>query len=141
MNQYIELQRRWQQDFAALPIKYALSQEDLAKGMAEWGLEPTDTDKIIRTGAGAFYRKEDVPRLTEIRQRHEQELKDAIAADTTGDGFIFQMFYRELADHEFGFTMEYDETLAALGLTWEQVQADQRLSHGLKKAAHMFGVE
>jgi len=67
-------------------------------------------------------------------KKFNDETKAAIDADKTGDGFIYDMFYYELANHEYCITYEYDETFDALGLTEEQVLADKRLLHGLKKA-------
>lgn len=61
-------------------------------------------------------------------------LDPAIAEDKTGDGFIYQMFLCELANHEYNYTEDVEETLDALGYTWEQIMADKRLLHGLKMA-------
>jgi hypothetical protein len=65
-------------------------------------------------------------------------MQDAIAADATGDGFIYDMFYDELANHEYCITYDLDETLDALNLTAEQVNADKRLLHGLNKAEKSY---
>ena len=64
--------------------------------------------------------------------------ENAIAADTTGDGFIFDMFVYELANHEYCITYDLEDTLDALGLTPEEVNADKRLSHGLNKAIKTY---
>lgn len=105
--------------------------------MESWGLDPEkDLDKIYRFGdTGGFYRKQDAPIIHGTFKRHEAERAAAIAEDKTGDGFIYQMFYYELAAHEYGYTGEYTETLEALGYTWEQIEKDSRLQHGLEKAA------
>ena len=66
--------------------------------------------------------------------RHEQERKAAIAADKTGNGYIYQMFLAELADHEYCITYDYEDTFNALGLTVEEINADKRLLRGLQKA-------
>lgn len=49
--------------------------------------------------------------------RLHEELQAAIAQDTTGSGFIYEMFLCELADHEYGYTQDVGETLDALGYT------------------------
>ena len=66
--------------------------------------------------------------------RHTEEMKRAIEEDTTGDGFIFDMFYYELANHEYSYTGDITDTLECLGLTEEEVNADERLLHGLNRA-------
>ena len=44
------------------------------------------------------------------------------------------MFLCELSNHEYTYTEDVEETLDALGYTWEQIMADKRLLHGLKMA-------
>lgn len=134
MNRYAELKNRQQKEFNAFPMKFAFTQQRFEAGMKELGLEPTDTDKIYKSVGGGFYRKEDSPRLKEMIDRFDREVQDAIAADKTGEGFIYEMFYNELLNHEYGYTGELDETLDALNLTLEEVQASKTLKHGLEKA-------
>ena len=64
----------------------------------------------------------------------KKERDEAIAADKTGDGYIYEMFLCELRNHEYGYTYELDDTLEALGLTYEEIEKDKRLLHGLEKA-------
>lgn len=52
--------------------------------------------------------------------RLKEEREAAIAEDKTGDGFIYQMFLCELSNHEYNYTEDVEETLDALGYTWEQ---------------------
>ena len=106
MNQYRELLQKHQQEVNVLPIRYAFGEQQFREMMNAWGLDPEkDLDKIYRLGE-----------------------------DKTGDGFIYQMFLCELANHEYNYTEDVEETLDALGYTWEQIMADKRLLHGLKMA-------
>lgn len=57
-----------------------------------------------------------------------------------GEGFVLDMFKTELANHEYGYTYELDETLAAVGLTISAVKANQNLLNGLRKALEKYGV-
>lgn len=134
-NLYKELHDRHQAEINAFPFGFAFSQEQFDKMMVDrFNLEPTDTDKIYSIGGGGYIRKEDHQAMCDMIERHAKEKKDAIAADLTGEGYIYDMFVYELANHEYMITMTSDDTLDALGLTWEDVKADARLSHGLKKA-------
>ena len=134
-NLYKELHDRHQVEINAFPFGFAFSQDQFDKMMVErFNLTPTDTDKIYSIGGGGYIRKEDHQAMCEMIERHAKEKKDAIAADLTGEGYIYDMFVYELANHEYMITMTSDDTLDALGLTWEDVKADSRLSHGLKKA-------
>ena len=135
LNLYKELHDRHQVEINAFPFGFAFSQDQFDKMMVErFNLTPTDTDKIYSIGGGGYIRKEDHQAMCEMIERHAKEKKDAIAADLTGEGYIYDMFVYELANHEYMITMTSDDTLDALGLTWEDVKADPRLSHGLKKA-------
>ena len=58
----------------------------------------------------------------------------AIAEDKTGEGFIYEMFFCELDNHEYGYTGDSENTLYALGYTMRQVMADKRLLRGFEKA-------
>ena len=134
MNRYADLKQRQQEEFNAFPMQYAFSNQQFAEGMAALGLSPTDTDKIYKAPGGGFYRREDSQRLNEMMERFDRELAEAIAADGTGDGFIYEMFLYELDAHEYGYTMDRSETLYALGYTEKEIRGDPRLKHGFEKA-------
>lgn len=134
MNQYADLKRRQQEEFDAFPMQYAFSNQQFAEGMAALGLTPADTDKIYKAPGNGFYRREDGPRLKEMMDRFGRELREAIAGDQTGDGFIYEMFLCELENHEYGYTGDPEEAFDALGYTWRQVQEDARLLNGFAKA-------
>lgn len=134
-NSYLLMRERHQAEVNSFPIMFAFNDEQFGKGMRSLGLLPTDTDKIYALGdTGGYYRKSDVARLHEMFDRHAKEMEDAIAVDPTGDGFIYEMFYYELANHEYGYTRDVSDTLDALDLTEEMVSSDPRLQHGLYKA-------
>ncbi len=138
MNTYRQLKEKQQKELNAFPLGAAFSDEQFKKMMHGWGLTEKDFDKIISIGAGCFIRKSDKDAFFNMFERHKKELQDAIAADKTGDGFIFDMFYYELANHEYCITYDLEETLDALNLTAEQVNTDKRLLHGLNKAEKKY---
>ena len=138
MNAYQQLKNRQQKEFNAFPLGAAFSKEQFAEMMQKWGLTENDTDKIISIGYGCFIRKSDRERFDEINARLNKEMQDAIAADKTGDGFICDMFYYELANHEYCITYDYEEAFDALGVTETQVNADKRLLRGLEKARKKY---
>ncbi len=138
MNSYTELRNKQQEEFNAFPLGAAFSNKQFDEMMRKWGLEPTDTDKIYRLPGGMFLRKSDSAAFDEMVERHAKEREAAIAGDKTGTGFIKDMFAAELANHEFGYTYELDETLDALGLTLDKVKADKRLRKGLNKALKKY---
>lgn len=134
-NLYKALRDRQQKEVNDFPFFFAFSNEQFEKGMRSLGLQPSETDKIYKLGnTGGFYRKTDSPRLHEMFDRHDKELHDAIAADSDGTGFIYQMFRYELANYEYGYTGDLEETIDALGLTVDEINASKTLLAGLRKA-------
>lgn len=138
MNTYKQLKDKHQKEMDAFALGAAFSNDQFAKMMQGWGLTVDDTDKICSIGGGCFIRKSDKEAFFNMLKRFKDETNAAIAADKTGDGFIYDMFYYELANHEYCITYELDETLDALGLTVEQVNADKRLLLGLQKAEKAY---
>lgn len=134
MNAYQEMKDRQQKEFDAFPMGAAFSNQQFQQMMEKWGLTVNDTDKICSIGGGCYIRKTDKEALRDLINRLNKEKQDAIAADTTGDDFIFDMFVYELANHEYCITYDLEDTLDALGLTAEQINADKRLTHSLNKA-------
>lgn len=135
MNKYRELKARHEKMMNEFPMFFAFSNKQFEEGMAKLGLNPDETDKIYKLGGtGGFYRKSDSDKLKEMFATFDREMKEAIAADETGEGFIYDMFNYELANHEYCITWDLEPTLDALGLTIEEINADERLLKGLKKA-------
>ena len=134
-SDYLEMKERHQKEIDAFPMFFAFSEKQFQEGMARLGLEPTDTGKIYKFGdTGGFYRKTDSPALKEMLDRQEEERKSAILNDTTGEGFIYQMFTYELANHEYCLTWNTTDTLRAVGIGPEEVKQKPQLKHGLEKA-------
>lgn len=133
-NEYTELKKKHQQEVNDFPIGFAFSNEQFANTMAEWGLDADDADQVVSIGAGGFVRKTDANAYVEMIKKQAEEMKEAIDGDETGDGFVFHMFNYELGNHEFAYTRDPEDTLAALGYDWDDIEADPKLKHALNKA-------
>lgn len=136
MNQYIEMRNRHQEEFNTLPMKAAFGEAQFKEMMHEWGLQngKKSLEKIVHIAGGVYMLKKDLHLYHEMSERHYREMKDAIASDTTGKGFIYDMFRAELSNHEYTYTYDVSDAIAACGVTVEEINADQRLAHGLWKA-------
>lgn len=137
-NAYRELKQRQEQAINAFPFVWAFSEKQFAENVrSKWGLDPEkDLEKICSIGGGGYIRKADREELEALLERNRAELQEAIAADQTGEGFIFDMFNYELGNHEYIVTGDIAPTLRALGLTVEEVNASKALLTGLKKAVN-----
>lgn len=141
MNEYKILKDRQQEEFNNFPLGFAFNQSQFEEMFKKWGLNANskkDIEKVAHLYAGAYIRKCDVPAYIEMTNKHDKELKDAIAADTTGEGFTFQMFLYELDNHEFGYTGDTSDTLDALGYTADEVLNNPLLKRGLEKAVTLI---
>lgn len=128
------MRERQQKEFNSFPMFFAYDDKQFDEGMRKLGLQPEDTKKIYHGIEGMYYRREDSPKLAEMMNRFDKEMQDAITADTTGEGFIYGMFLKEMSDHEYGYTMDYTDTLDAVGLTEDEVASSKQLTHGFNLA-------
>lgn len=133
---YKEFKARQEKEMSAFPMKWAFSKEQFEKGMRELGLTPEDTDKVYSIHGGGFYLKTDAETLHELIERHEKEFEEAISADESGDGFIFEMFDYELGNHEYIITWDLEPTLISLGISTEEVNSSKAMLKGLGKAVN-----
>lgn len=128
------MRERQQKEFNSFPMFFAYDDKQFDEGMRKLGLQPEDTKKIYHGIEGMYYRRVDAPKLHEMFERFDRELRTAIAADTTGDGFVYDMFRQELEDHEYQYTQDITEALEATGLEDEDFARYPLLQKGLEKA-------
>jgi hypothetical protein len=128
------MKEKHQEEIKRFPLFFAFSVEQFNEGMKKFGLQSTDTAKICKIGMGGFCKRKDASRFRKMLNRHERKYQAAIARDRTGEGFIFDMFFYELGNHEYCYTNDIRDTLESLGLTENKVNASEKLKHGLLKA-------
>lgn len=128
---YLSLVNQHQQELADFPIMWAFNDEQFKEGMKKLGLKEDETNKIYSIDGGGFIRRKDATAFNEMFERHEREMKEAFQ----DDDFAYDAFLYELANHEFCISFDYEPTLSALGITVENLVADDsRLMNILKKA-------
>lgn len=130
MNKYTELKAKHQAEVNAFPFGFAFNDKQFAEMMAKWGLKPTDIREILNIGQGGYVRKDDAKAMHEMFARHKAERKAAMQDDE----YLYEMFNYELANHEYCITYELDDTLDALGLTIDEINANPRMADALKRA-------
>ena len=135
---YKKMKREHQAEVDNFPLYFAFNDKQFDKAMKKAGLSPEDTDKVCRIGLGGFIRIDDKEKFINMMETHDKELKQSIAADKTGENFIKDMFLYELGNHEYIITGRFDDTLDALGLTFEEVKEDEALEHGLITARNEY---
>ena len=94
---YQEYTKKKQEEFNALPIFFAFSNEQFKKAMEERGLTENDTDKIYRLGdTGGFYLRTD----SEIIKAHFNK-KDELEDLMKDHDFAVSAFRYEMDNHEY----------------------------------------
>ena len=123
MSKYTELKAKHQAEVNAFPLGFAFSQSQFDEMMKKWGLKPTDIREILSIGGGGYIRRDDSKAMHEMFDRHEAERKAAMQDYE----YLFEMFNYELANHEYNYTCDITDTLEALGLTIDEIDADERM--------------
>jgi hypothetical protein len=126
--------KRHQAEIGAFPLFWAFSNEQFAEGMKKLGLKVGDKDKIIGFYGGGYIRKTDVDKFNAMVCRHKDERNAAIIADTTGLGFIKDMFTSEMANHEYGYTHDADDVLDVIDLNWAYLESHPAMMAGWNAA-------
>jgi len=138
MNKYEELKKKQSNEFNKFPIAFAFSDEQLKEGLKKLGLNENDTDKVVGLGNGGFIKKTDIENYKKLSEKFYKEFKEAIAEDKTGENFIKDMFEYELANHEYGYTFEINDTLEAIGITLDEIDNSDNLRKGLDLALEKY---
>lgn len=130
-NRYLEMKRKHQEQINKFPLKFAFSKDQVEEGLKELGVTKKE---VVSIGAGGFLRKNDLPRFKKESRERIEEMEKAIADDKTGEGFIYEMFYYELNNHEYCVTYSITDTVEGLGMTEEEVYNSESLLNGINKA-------
>lgn len=131
-NKYDILRERQRKEFSTLPLYFAFGDEQIKEKLEELNVKEDEiNEKLVGIGAGGFMLKEDYPKYKEMLERHYKEMQDEINNDKDGTGFIRDMFFSELNNHEYGYTGDVGNTLRALGITTKQINSNKNLQKGL----------
>jgi hypothetical protein len=131
-NLYAELKNKQQAEFNSFPIKFAFSREQEEKGLEELGL--ASADEAIGIGGGGFIRESDKQAFYDMLEKFDKEHTQMFG----NPKYVVDMFKYELANHEYGYTLDLEPTLEACGLTIEEVNSNLILKKGLAAALEEY---
>lgn len=136
MDSYTSMKRTHQQRVSRYLENYAFfafSEEQFRKGLEKLGVSGAGVLAPLGN-SGGYILKDKAEGFYQLTKELEEETRTALADPIEGEKFAFDMFYHELANHEYGYTGDEEETLDALGLSREEVEKSPILSSALKKA-------
>lgn len=114
---------------------FAFNQEQLENGLKKFNIEHAEIKRrLVRIHGGGLMIKEKIEEYRDLSNSYNELIQEQIKLDTTGDGFILDMFIYELDNHEYGYTYDDSDATEALGFTYEQIEQDSALLNGLRKA-------
>ena len=124
-QEYLDLKKRHEKEFAAFPIAYAFNDKQLEEALTKLGATREECTTVF--GHGDIVKRIDVKALLELLERHDAELKQKLADDPE---FAYEAFLYEMNNHEYAINWTADEdTLAAFNIDFEFIQ-----KHGLQLA-------
>ena len=134
METYSQFKDRHEKIRNSIPLGFCFSNKQFKEMMTKFGLNETDTKEICSIGGGGYIKKTDAHLLTDAFKLKESEFAAAIAADLTGENFIFQSFNSELSNHEFCYTLDPTDAIETLGFSMNDIKHNSTLSHGFSLA-------
>lgn len=134
-NEYVALKEKHQREMNEFPMYWAFGDKQWKELLEKLKLtEEQAKEKLIQGPAGCLILKDDMPKFTNMINKHNKEIKEAIVNDKTGTGYIKDMFCYELYNHEYCYTRDLTQTLMSLGLDEKSFENNSALGKGLKFA-------
>ena len=127
-NLYNELKKKHQKEINDFPIMFAFSNIQFEEGKQK--LNVVDDSDLISIGAGGFIRKSDKDSFMDMLERQSKERKQA----QKNEQYLYEMFFCEMADHEYCITDDLMDTLSACGVTVEDINNNESMCKALQKA-------
>lgn len=93
---YQEYRQKKQEEFNALPLFFAFSDEQFKEAMEERGLTVNDTDKIYRLGLNSFYLRSDSRKILDFVNK-----PDELSELMKDRDFAISAFRYEMDNHEY----------------------------------------
>lgn len=132
-QEYLDLQKRQQQEFEDFPIAYAFSDKQLTEALEKLGAEKSECVTVF--GHGDVVKKKDVPALTDMLKRHTKEIHEALKDKE----FAEAAFLYEMDNHEYAINWDGDADVLACFSLDEKKLHEMGLDDAYRKArrAHM----
>ena len=127
-QEYLNLQKRHQQELENFPMAYAFSEKQLEEALEKLGAEKSECVTVF--GHGDVVKKKDVPALYAMLKRHTQELHEALQ----DKDFAESAFLYEMDNHEYAINYDGDADVMACFNLDEKKLNEMGLNDAYRKA-------
>lgn len=134
---YDEYRNKSQEDyikFSKGKIFYAFDMEQFKEGMESIGLNPEETNKIARLCGGAYILNNEAKNYIKLNNKQRNEFNKRMK----NFDFAKSAFKSELANHEYGYTMDPYDAITALGYTADEINNNPLLCKALQAAKEEY---
>lgn len=115
---YLDMQKRHQQELSDFPIAYAFSDKQLEEALDKLGAKKEECVTVF--GHGDIVKKSDAKTLLAMLERHTKETQEALK----DPDFAEAAFLYEMDNHEYAINWSGDEdVLACFGFKWKDIEA------------------
>ncbi len=122
---YTELEKVHQEDVNNFPMVWMFGSKtdaEILECISEIGAK--SLDDCIGNGCGGLILKVDKQKYDDMWERHRQERE----VFTESEENLYQMILSEMNNHEYGYTRNPHDTLAALGKSFSDFETDEKFN-------------
>ena len=129
---YSELKRKQITELEEFPIAFAFNNKQLEDALTKLDAK---AEECVSIGGGSIIKREDLPNLEAMQQRHQEEMNEAFE----NDEFLTDAIRYELGNHEYCITYDARDALSALGIRIDD--ARKKRCYQKAKSEYLEGVE
>ena len=130
-DSYAEMEKAHQEDVNKFPIVWMFgtkTDEEMKECLSQIGAK--HINECVGIPGGGMIRKADVGNLRKMFDKHERERKAFAKTEKN----LYDMIITEMKNQEYGYTLDPEDTLLALGKTRDDLTGDSAFSRAWKKA-------
>lgn len=116
---YLEFKEKREKRVNDFPMRFAFSNEQLEKALEELG---ATVSEVVSIGQGGIIKKTDIEAFNQMWADFAAERAELMK----DKDFIYKMFAYEMRNHEYSYNRDPEDTLAACGLTAQEVEENYK---------------
>lgn len=134
VNAYVKMKNDLEEEMKKYNdvLFWAFSDKQFKEGIEKVKASPEN--KVVSIGAGGYILKSKVKEYFKIFEDYEKKMEEL----KKNKDFMIDAFIEELGNHEYIVTYSIDDTLNALGITYEELENSQTLKEALKTAKKQY---